>query len=87
VGDRETARELLLWTMPHRRDDGAYWTGIVYPSDPDKTMVHFPADEYSAYTAAAIIMAADAISGGSPASSLFTAPLPRRNAYQHVRAL
>jgi hypothetical protein len=50
-------------------------------------MVHFPADEYSAYTAAAIIMAADAISGGSPASSLFTAPLPRRNAYQHVRAL
>jgi hypothetical protein len=87
VGDRETARELLLWTMPHRRDDGAYWTGIVYPSDPDKTMVHFPADEYSAYTAAAIIMAADAISGGSPASTLFTAALPRRNAYQHVRAL
>lgn len=87
VGDRETARELLLWTMPHRRDDGAYWTGIVYPSDPDKTMVHFPADEYSAYTAAAIIMAADAISGGSPASTLFTTALPRRNAYQYVRAL
>lgn len=87
IGDRETARELLLWTMPHRREDGAYWTGIVYPSEPDKTMVHFPADEHSAYTAAAIIMAADAISGGSPASTLFTQPLPRRNAHQHVRAL
>ena len=79
VGDRETARELLLWTMPHRRSDGAYWTGIVYPSDPDKTMVHFPAEEYSAYTAAAIILAADAICGGSPASTLFTQPIARRN--------
>jgi hypothetical protein len=73
--------------MPHRRDDGAYWTGIVYPSDPDKTMVHFPADEYSAYTAAAIIMAADAISGGSPASSLFTKPMARKNAHLQVPAL
>ena len=76
VGDRETARELLLWTMAHRRDDGSYWTGIVYPADPDKTMVHFPADETSAYTAAAVIMAADAISGGSPAASLFTSRVP-----------
>jgi hypothetical protein len=73
--------------MPHRRDDGAYWTGIVYPSDPDKTMVHFPADEYSAYTAAAIIMAADAISGGSPASTLFTRPMPRKNAHLSVSVL
>jgi hypothetical protein len=87
AGDRETASELLLWTMPHRREDGAYWTGIVYPSDPDKTMVHFPADEYSAYTAAAIIMAADAISGGSPASSLFTKPMARKNAHLQVPAL
>jgi hypothetical protein len=73
--------------MPHRREDGAYWTGIVYPSDPDKTMVHFPADEYSAYTAAAIIMAADAICGGSPAASLFTKPMARKNAHLQVPAL
>ena len=87
VGDRETARELLLWTMPHRRVDGSYWTGIVYPTEPDQTMVHFPADEHSAYTAAAIILAADAISGGSHASTLFTKPMPRRNAHLHARAL
>ena len=87
AGDKETARELLLWTMPHRRDDGSYWTGIVYSTDPDKTMVHFPADEYSAYTAAAIILAADAISGGSPASTLFTKPIVRHNAHLSVRAL
>jgi hypothetical protein len=50
-------------------------------------MVHFPADEYSAYTAAAIIMAADAICGGSPASSLFTKPMARKNAHMQVPAL
>lgn len=77
VGDRETARELLLWTLPHRRDDGAYWTGIVYPIDPEKTIVHFPANETSAYTAAAIILAADAIANCSPASRLFTSAVTR----------
>jgi len=87
IGDRETAKELLLWTTAHRRDDGAYWTGIAYPTDPDKMIVHFPADEYSAYTAAAIILAADAISGGSPASTLFTQPMVRRNAHLKVPAV
>ena len=86
AGDRDTARELILWTMPHRREDGAYWTGIVYPAEPEKTIVRFPADEYSAYTAAAIILAADAISGGSPASTLFTQPMVRRSAHPKTRA-
>ncbi|MFM8625832.1 MAG: prenyltransferase [Actinomycetota bacterium] len=86
AGDRETARELLLWTMAHRRNDGAYWTGIVYPVSPDETMVHFPADEHTAYTAAAIIMAADAISGGSHAATLFTRPMVRHNAHLRARA-
>ena len=59
----------------------------MYPTDPDKTIVHFPADEYSAYTAAAVIMAADAISAGSPASRLFTVPMVRRNAHLQVAPL
>ena len=54
------------WTRSHRVDDGSYWTGIVYPS-----MERFPFDETSAYTAAAVILAADAITGASPASSVF----------------
>lgn len=68
IGDVSTATDLLAWTRPHRRDDGAYWTGIVYPSE-----VRFPADETSAYTGAAVILAADAICGASPAARLFTA--------------
>ncbi len=66
MGDFDTATDLLRWTRSHRLDDGSYWTGIVYPS-----MVRFPAEETSAYTAAAVILAADAITGASPASGVF----------------
>jgi hypothetical protein len=60
------ATELLSWTRPHRDGDGSYWTGIVYPKGEQ-----FPADEHSAYTSAAVILAADAITGASRASGLF----------------
>jgi hypothetical protein len=66
IGDFDTAADLLRWTRSHRADDGSYWTGIVYPS-----MERFPFDETSAYTAAAVILAADAITGASPGSSVF----------------
>jgi len=66
IGDLATAADLLRWTRSHRLDDGSYWTGIVYPS-----LERFPADETSAYTAAAVVLAADAIAGASPASSVF----------------
>jgi hypothetical protein len=66
TGDMATATDLLRWTRPHRRDDGSYTTGIVYPSGE-----MFPPDEASAYTSAAVILAADAITGASGGSSLF----------------
>jgi hypothetical protein len=66
AGDKATATDLLAWTRNHREADGSYWTGIVYPE-----RVHFPDGEQTAYTAAAVILAADAISGTSPASSIF----------------
>ena len=66
AGDLETATQLLRWTRRHRDDDGSYWTGIVYPD-----REHFPAGERTAYTAAAVILAADTIAGASPASGLF----------------
>lgn len=66
VGERELAVEMFGWARSLRTDDGHYFTGIVYPQE-----VHFPADERSTYTAAAVILAADAISGASPASGLF----------------
>jgi hypothetical protein len=46
---------------------GQYWTGRVLPEG-----VTFPADERSSYSGAAVILCADALTGGSPASELFT---------------
>jgi hypothetical protein len=67
IGDVDTASDLLDWTRSHRRHDGAYWTGIVYPDG-----VLFPFEEHTSYTAAAVILAADAICGATPASRIFT---------------
>ncbi|MCX6512883.1 MAG: prenyltransferase [Actinobacteria bacterium] len=66
LGRRDAAEELLSWTRSHRQADGSYVTGIAYPD-----RVTFPADERTAYTAAAVILAADALSDASPASGLF----------------
>ena len=68
IGDRSTAADLLAWTRAPRRDDGAYWTGKVYPS-----LENFPLGEVSAYTGAAVVLAADAITAASPASGVFVA--------------
>jgi hypothetical protein len=69
IGDFATAADLLRWTRSHRRDDGSYWTGLVHPE-----RLVFPDAEHTAYTAAAVILAADAIAGASPAADLFVEP-------------
>ncbi len=66
AGDAASATELLSWTRAHRQADGSYVTGIVYPQ-----RITFPDGERSAYTAAAVILVADALSGASSASGLF----------------
>jgi hypothetical protein len=67
IGDQQTASELLALTSLHRNDDGSYLTGLVYPD-----RIAFPAMEVSAYTGAAVILAADAQLALSPAHRLFT---------------
>jgi hypothetical protein len=67
VGDRRTAEELFEWAQQFRHDeDGRYWTGTVFPQES-----RFPAGERSTYTAASVVLAADALAGQSPASALF----------------
>ena len=66
LGATSRALDLFALTSRHRRDDGAYWTGFAYPDD-----VTFPVMETTSYTAAAIILAADALSSSSNASGLF----------------
>lgn len=66
VGDADTARSLFSWAQQLRTDNDRYWTGIVIPEE-----VHFPGGEQSTYTAAAVILAADALGGKSATSGLF----------------
>lgn len=61
LGDRDRALQLLA-DVQHLRDEGRYWTGYVFP---DK--VNWP-PEHTTYTAAAVILAVDALghnTGGS----------------------
>ncbi|MCU0267201.1 MAG: hypothetical protein MUF83_01005 [Acidimicrobiales bacterium] len=67
LGERATARTLFEWAQELRHHDGQYWTGVVFPE-----MVNFPGGERSTYTAASIVLAADALAGASPAAHLFT---------------
>ncbi len=67
VGEREFATDLFRWAQSVRDTDGKYFTGLVYPD-----LVHFPTDERSTYTSAAIVLGADALSGASSASGIFT---------------
>jgi len=66
AGEHDTALELFTWAQAHRLDDGRYWTGMVYPE-----LITFPDGEQSTYTAAAVILAADALDGTSPTAGLF----------------
>ena len=66
LGDRTTATELFEWAQNLRQDDGRYLTGWVPPEQ-----VSFPPQECSTYTAAAVILAADALDGTTPTSPLF----------------
>jgi hypothetical protein len=65
LGDRDRAL-LLLRDMQHlRAEDGAYWTGYVYPDE-----ALWP-EERTTYTAAAVILAVDALSDTTPGSDVF----------------
>ncbi len=66
LGRRDEATRVLAQTKGHRREDGSYWTGIAYPS-----LTTFPGGETTSYTAASIVLAADALSDTSGAAGLF----------------
>ncbi len=60
------AWQLFEWSQ-RQRDGGQYWTGTVLPTE-----ALFPPDEKAGYTAAAQLLAADALTNSSPAAGLFS---------------
>lgn len=65
IGDRDGALELFEQIQFLRDPAGAYWTGWQF-----ENRKHFP-HEKSAYTAAAVVLAADTLSGTTGAAGLF----------------
>lgn len=65
IGDAAGALDLLEAIQMLRDPSGAYWTGWQYVDSR-----HYP-DEQSSYTAAAIVLAADALCGATPGSAIF----------------
>jgi len=69
VADQPDAALEQVAAMQHlRADDGSYWTGYVFADD-----ARWPV-ERTTWTAAAVVLAADALSGATPASGLFADP-------------
>jgi len=66
VGLGARALDLLAETTRHRLADGSYFTGIAYPQ-----RVTFPGHETTTYTAAAVLLAVDALTDSSLAAGLF----------------
>jgi len=62
---REEGKMVLEWIKDKRYDDGAYWMGVTFPD-----MVIWP-EEKTTWTAAAVILAYDALYEISPAGHLF----------------
>jgi hypothetical protein len=68
AGRTDEALEQVAAMQHLRHDDGSYWTGFVYPDD-----ARWPV-ERTTWTAAAVVLAADAVSRTTPASGLFADP-------------
>lgn len=80
AGDRARAAEVFSWLYQWRDSDGAWWTGYQFVED-----VLWP-DEKPTWTAGALLMAADALTGYTPAARLFTAVSDPEPVVQRMRA-
>jgi hypothetical protein len=65
LGERDRAIDMVASMQHLRDDDGSYWTGYVFDED-----VRWPV-ERSTWTAAAVILAIDAITGSGPQAGVF----------------
>jgi hypothetical protein len=68
AGQRDAAVEQVAAMQHLRDDDGSYGTGLVFADG-----VRWPV-EHTTWTAGAVVLAADALSGATPGSGLFATP-------------
>ena len=65
MGNRKLSEIVFSWIQESRYEDGAYWCGYTFPD-----MVVWPEDKLT-WTNAAVLLAADALYGITPAGTLF----------------
>jgi len=65
IGDDNRARTIFSWLGDKRNSDGSYWMGVTFPDS-----VIWP-EEKTGWTAAAVLMAWDALNGITPAAKIF----------------
>jgi hypothetical protein len=65
IGMTDEARRLFTWIQHLRDDDGGYWTGATYP---DGTV--WPVEKPT-WNSAAVVLAADVLSGTGPTAEVF----------------
>lgn len=68
VGLEDRAAEVLAWTRHGRVESGAYWTGMTHPE-----REIYPEDEQTTWTAAAVLLADDALRADSRTCDFFPA--------------
>jgi len=66
LGEFETAEMVFEWILDKQYDDGAFWTGVTFPDCTIYTL------EKTAWTAAAVLLAADILYDITAASRLFS---------------
>lgn len=81
IGDRATALDLLEQIQHLRAPGGAYWTGWQFVNH-----AHFPREQ-SSWTSAAVILAADAVSGATDAASIFASAASPSNEFRAEAAV
>ncbi len=65
IGERDRAKIVFNWIIDKKYDDGSYWMGVTFPDG-----VIWP-EEKTSWTAAAVLLAHDALYEITPASRLF----------------
>jgi hypothetical protein len=66
IGNADAAAQVVADMQHLRHDDGSYWTGLVYDEG-----VRWPV-ERTTWTAAAVVLAVDALDGEHPRSTIFS---------------
>jgi len=66
AGLKTRAQQVLSWVQPLRTEEGGYWTGVTHPD-----RIHYPEGEQTPWTAATVLLAADALADETATASFF----------------